>query len=63
MSRIGIVPGQDFDIAKLYPATAAALQKVPDLAQARIEAALPIMGTMLNGWNVPLDTGVYGLTT
>src|SRR5215471_5571716 len=60
MSRIGIVPGQDFDIAKLYPATAAALQKVPDVAQARIEAALPTMGIMVDGWNVPLDTGVYG---
>jgi hypothetical protein len=60
MSRIGIVPGQDFDIAKLDPATAAALQKAPDLAQARIKAALPAMGIRVNGWNVLLKTGVYG---
>jgi hypothetical protein len=60
MSRIGIVPGQDFDIAKLDPATAAALQKVPDLAQAKIKAAVATAGTVVNGWNIILKTGVYG---
>jgi len=62
MSRIGIVPGQDFDIRKLDSATAAAIQKVPNLAQAqaKITASIPRTGTVVNGWNIMLKTGVYG---
>jgi len=37
MSRLGIAPGQDFDMTKLDPAVAAALQKLPDLAARVIE--------------------------
>lgn len=60
MSRIGIVPGQDFDITKLDTATAGAIPKVPSLAQAKIIASIPSTGTVVNGWNVILKTGVYG---
>jgi hypothetical protein len=60
MSRIGIVPGQDFDITKLDSATAAALQNVPDRAMARIKASVSSTGTDVNGWNIRLKTGVYG---
>jgi hypothetical protein len=60
MSRIGIVPGQDFDITKLDSATAAAIQKVPSLGQAKIKSSVPTIGTVVNGWNVFLKTGVYG---
>jgi hypothetical protein len=60
MARIGIVPGRDFDITKLDSATAAVLRKAPDLAQAKIKAGLPAMGTVVNGWNIMLKTGVYG---
>jgi hypothetical protein len=60
MSRIGIVPGQDFDITKLDCMTAIALQKVPDLAQAKIKAGMPSIATSVNGWNIMLRTGVYG---
>jgi hypothetical protein len=59
-SRIGIVPGQDFDITKLDSTTAAALKKVPNLAKAKIESAMPSVGTVVNGWNIMLKTGVYG---
>jgi hypothetical protein len=60
MSRIGLVPGQDFDITKLDSATAAAIRKVPSLAQAKITASIPSIGTSINGWDIILKTGVYG---
>jgi hypothetical protein len=60
MSRIGIVPGQTFDITKLEPATAAALQQVPKLAAQKIMASFASTGTLVNGWGIMLKTGVYG---
>jgi hypothetical protein len=60
MARIGIVPGHAFDVAKLEPATAAALQKVPKLATERMKAAFMSIGTFANGWAIMLKTGVYG---
>jgi hypothetical protein len=60
MSRIGIVPGQTFDITKLEPATAAALQQVPKLAAQKIMASFASTGTLVNGWGIMLKTGEYG---
>jgi len=60
MSRIGIVPGQTFDITKLEPATAAALQQVPKLAPQKIMASFASTGTLVNGWGIMLKTGAYG---
>jgi hypothetical protein len=60
MARLGIVPGQAFDMAKLEHATAAALQKVPQLANERMKAAFMSIGTFANGWAIMLKTGVYG---
>jgi hypothetical protein len=60
MSRIGIVPGQTFDLTELDPATAAALQQVPKLAVQRIMASFASIGTLVNGWGIMLKTGVYG---
>ena len=36
LGRLGIVPGQDFDVAKLDPAVAQALAKAPKTAETRI---------------------------
>jgi hypothetical protein len=60
MASIGIVPGQAFDVAKLEPATAATLQKVPELATERMKASFMSIGTIVNGWGIMLQTGVYG---
>jgi hypothetical protein len=60
MSRIGIVPGHDFDMTKLDPTTAAALQSVPNLGKAKIMSSLPSLATRVNGWGIMLKTGVYG---
>jgi hypothetical protein len=60
ISRIGIVPGQDFDITQLESSTLAAFQKVPLLAQRRIVSGLRQTGSEANGWHIMLKTGVYG---
>jgi hypothetical protein len=60
LSRIGIVPGQDFDLTKLDSTTAAAIRKVPGLAQAKIKASIRSVSTDVNGWDIMLKTGVYG---
>ena len=59
MARIGIVPGQDFDVSKLSPAVARRLEEVPDAAFARIMAYERGIKAE-NGWLVPLDLGQYG---
>ncbi len=60
MAKIGIVPGQDFDIAKLDPAVAKGLQGVPKTAQEKIMAHFKDAGTDVNGWVYTLKTGLYG---
>ena len=60
IAQIGIVPGQDFDIGKLDPAVAEALQSVPKLAIERIMAHLKAAVAVVNGWDVVTKTGLYG---
>jgi hypothetical protein len=60
MAKIGIVPGQDFDIGRLDPAVAQALQSVPKPAIERIMAHLKAAGAVVNGWDVTTKTGLYG---
>jgi hypothetical protein len=60
MAKIGIVPGQDFDISKLDPAVAKALQGVPKAGFEKIMAEFKKMGTPVNGWTYSTKLGVYG---
>jgi hypothetical protein len=60
MAKIGLVPGQEFDMAKLDPATQAALKNVGATALQQIEANKKSLGGMVNGWVVTKDLGVYG---
>ena len=60
MAKIGIVAGQDFDIKKLEPAAAAAVEGTPQAAWKRIMAEAQHMGTTVNGWHFSLETGLYG---
>ena len=60
MAKIGIVPGQDFDINKLGPDAAKALQGVPKPAFAKIMAHYNDAGTLQNGWIFTTKAGVYG---
>ena len=60
MAQIGIVPGQDFDIARLDPAVAQGLQGVPKAALTKILAHSKSAGSDVNGWLFSTKTGVYG---
>ncbi len=60
MARIGLVPGQPFDMAKLPPAAQAALKDLGKAALHRIEANQTSLGEVVNGWIVTKGLGVYG---
>jgi len=60
MARIGLVPGQPFDLKALDPAVQAALADTPQRALRKIEANRNILGEMINGWVVTKGLGTYG---
>jgi hypothetical protein len=60
MAKIGLVPGQRFDMAKLAPSVQEGLKNLGTAALARIEANKGNMGGMANGWVITKDLGVYG---
>jgi hypothetical protein len=60
MAKIGIVPGQAFDISRLDPVVAASLEDVPKTALARIAVQRRTAGRHMDGWSVPQVVGVYG---
>jgi hypothetical protein len=59
MAKIGLVPGQDFDPAKLNREQSAAVQAAPRPAQAAIMGLLKEVA-LTNGWSVFTKLGVYG---
>jgi hypothetical protein len=60
MARLGLVPGKDFEITKLGPGVAKALQGVPKLGQEEIMGYFQKAGTPANGWMFTTKTGIYG---
>jgi hypothetical protein len=65
MARLGIVPGQPFNINQLDPAVIQVLETVPKLAVAKIlawfkDGAKAGDATSQNGWFSTLKTGIYG---
>lgn len=61
MKRIGIEPGNSFDIGKLDPAVQKALERAPEAAQKLMAWKLPTLARVANGWSMNTDTvGVYG---
>jgi hypothetical protein len=61
MKRIGIVPGQSFNIEKIPPAVKKGLEGVPEAAQKLMEWKLPTLARVANYWSMNTDTmGVYG---
>jgi hypothetical protein len=61
LAKLGIIPGQAWDIAKLDPAVAKALQAVPKLAQEKILGHFRNAGREANGWQLSTKTGLYGM--
>ena len=60
MARLGIVPGQPFDLGKLDPAVQQALQDVPRNAFGKIMAHFKSAGRVENAWIFTTRTGLYG---
>jgi hypothetical protein len=65
LAKVGIVPGQDFDPAKLEPSVANGLAKSPKPAQDKIAAWMKeslVAGDakLENGWTFTTKTGIYG---
>jgi hypothetical protein len=60
LAKLGIEPGKEFDIKKLDPAAAKAIQGVPKAAFERIMAHFKASGKDLNGWTFSTKTGEYG---
>jgi len=65
LAKIGIVPGQDFDVAKLDPAVAKGLAEVPKPSQDKImdwmkEGVVAGDFKLENGWAFTTKTGIYG---
>jgi hypothetical protein len=59
MARIGLVPGQTFDMAKLDPAVQAALKDINQAAMKRIEENKKSLGAVVHGWVVTKGLGQY----
>jgi hypothetical protein len=60
LAKLGIVPGQPFDITKLDPAAADALRAVPKPAFEKIMGQFKAAGTDENGWIFTTKAGTYG---
>jgi hypothetical protein len=61
MKRIGIESGKPFNLNSLDPGIQAALQTVPEDAQALMKWKVQTLARVVNGWSMNTDTmGVYG---
>ncbi len=60
MAKIGLVPGNDWDISTLDPTIAQGLVTAPKAALAKIVAYGPNSGKIANGWQITMPAGVYG---
>jgi hypothetical protein len=62
ISKIGLVPGSDFDLEKLDPVVADGLRAAPKAALQRIFANGSQLGSMVNGWSIATKgMGIYGI--
>lgn len=61
MKKLGIEPGKPFDIAKIDPIIAKALDTVAEDGQKLMDWKVPTVARVANGWSMNTDTmGVYG---
>ena len=60
IAKIGIVPGQPFDLTKLAPEAQQALKEVPKVAAGKILAYFKDSGKSENGFRFFTKTGIYG---
>jgi hypothetical protein len=60
MAKIGIVPGEPFNLNKLDPDSQQLLKDVPKAAGGKIKTYFKTAGTLQNGWIFTTKTGIYG---
>jgi hypothetical protein len=60
IAKIGIVPGQPFDLTKLSPDAQQALKAVPKTGVDKIMGYFKDSGKFENGWSFFTKTGIYG---
>jgi hypothetical protein len=61
MRRVGLRPGESFDFDRLDPAVQGSLEGVPAAAVKLMQATLPRLAKVVNGWQMNTDSiGVYG---
>ncbi len=60
MAKLGIVPGQPFDLTKLTPDAQNALKTAPKAAFGKIMGYFKDAGKVENGWAFFTKTGIYG---
>jgi hypothetical protein len=61
LQRVGIDPGKSFDIETLEPTIKEALNRAVPAGQQAMQAKVPTVGRLVNGWQVNAETmGVYG---
>jgi len=60
MARLGIIPGQPFDVTKLTPAMARGLEAGRLAGQEKIGEEIKTIGKKVNGWQITF-TGEYGV--
>jgi hypothetical protein len=60
LAKIGIVPGQPFDLTKLSPDAQNALKGIPKDAAIKIMGHFKDVGKKENGWTFFTKTGIYG---
>lgn len=60
LKKLGIIPGQEFDINAVDPKIAKALNNAPKLALSKMKANVKTVGTEENGWLFGKIVGQYG---
>ena len=61
MRRIGIEPGECFELGKADPAVKCGLERAAPEALKAMQAKIPTLARVVNGWQMNTDTmGVYG---
>jgi hypothetical protein len=60
LAKLGVVPGEPFDFAKLDPAVQKALADVPEQGFAKIMGHFKSAGEDREGWVFTTNTGLYG---
>jgi hypothetical protein len=60
MAKLGLVPGQPFDLSKLSPANQAAIADVGKIASAQFDEQEKSGNKVINGWLLTSGTGLYG---